>query len=261
MNPWDDASSWEGDGVRREVFLFASGTDELYGSMYGSVEPRAEIRLVICTGWGHDFIQLNELNHLIALGVSRLGGAALLFHPPGLGDSTGSMRTLTVQAHAAAALDAAAEAARRTGLEGWGFVGVKLGASSAVLAAVQAEASLLAMIDPALDLPSHFEQLRRRARRLALGQMDDRTLFGHPLPEAAEFDLPARSPLEALGGFAGRSGIIRWSHPPTREFPEGPEAVVVPGSFSNPPGPKEQVTLSAAAVQWIGAPIGAEAAR
>jgi hypothetical protein len=261
MNPWDDASSWEGDGVRREVFLFASGSDQLYGSMYASIAPRAAIRLVICTGWGHDFIQLNELNHMIGLGVARLGGAALLFHPSGLGDSTGSMRTLTVQGHAAAALDAAAESARRTGLDGWGFVGVKLGAASAVLAAAQAGSNILALVDPVLDLPPHFEELRRRARRLALGRTGELTLFGHPLPDGAEADLPAPSPLEVLRDFGGRAGIIRWSQPAPKSLPEDVETVVVPGSFSTPPGPKEQTTLAAATVTWIGAPVTAGVGR
>ncbi|HJP66943.1 MAG TPA: hypothetical protein VKA30_11650 [Actinomycetota bacterium] len=229
--------------------------------MYASIEPRAAIRLVICTGWGHDFIQLNELNHMIALGVARLGGAALLVHPPGLGDSTGSLRTLTVQGHAAAARDAAAEAARRTGLDGWGFVGVKLGAAAAALASADAGADLLAMVDPVIDLPSHFEELRRRARRLALGRPGELTLFGHPLPEGAEADLPSTSPAEALGRFAGRAGIIRWSQPAAKGLPEDIETVVVPGSFSTPPGPKEQTTLSAAAVTWIGAPVTAGVGR
>jgi hypothetical protein len=251
MNPWGDASRWEGHGVRREVFFFDSGTDRLFGSLYAAAEPKLDVRLVICTGWGHELLQLNDLGHALALGISRAGGAALLFHPPGHGDSTGSMGDLTIDRHVAAAKDAAAEGARRVGLDGWDFAGVRIGASVAVLAADPFHARFLALIDPALDPASHFEMLQRKARRLALGRPGELTLFGHPLPVRAASELPEPTPLDVLGRLERRAAVVRFANPHVEGIPAGIEQVVLPGRFSTPPGPKEQARLAAAAAEWI----------
>jgi hypothetical protein len=251
MNPWADASRWEGYGVRREVFFFQSGTERLYGSLYAAAEPELDLRLVICTGWGHDLLHLNDLGHSLALGVSRAGGAALLFHPPGHGDSTGSMEDITIERHVAAAKDAAAEGARRVGVGGWDFAGVRIGASIAVLASDPSQARLLALIDPALDPASHFQMLQRKARRLALGRPGELTLFGHPLPVRAAAELPDPAPLEVLGRLERRAAVVRFANPRAEGIPAGVEQIVLPGRFSTPPGPKEQARLGAAAVQWI----------
>jgi pimeloyl-ACP methyl ester carboxylesterase len=193
---------------------------------------------------------MNELGHAVALGISQAGGTALLFHPPGHGDSTGSIADLTIDRHVAAAHDAAAEGARRVDANRWDFAGLRIGASVAVLASVRSDARLLTLIDPALDPASHFEGLQRKARRLALGRAGELTLFGHPLPDRAAGELPTPAPLEALEGFEGRGAVVRYAQPPV-EIPSGFEEVVLPGKFSTPPGPKEQARLASAAVEWI----------
>ncbi|HEX9236520.1 MAG TPA: hypothetical protein VF972_09605 [Actinomycetota bacterium] len=251
MNPWADASSWEGDGLRRHVFFFNSGTERLYGSLYAAIDARTDVRLVICTGWGHDMLQLNDLDHHLALGIARLGGAAVLFHPPGHGDSTGSIADLTVQQHVAAALDAGEVAAKVVGSDGWSFCGVRIGAAVAALASLDGGGRLLPMIEPVLDLPRHFEALRRRARRVSLGRGDDDILFGHPLPTRAETTPPGRDPAEGVSRFPGPAAAIRFSDSPAEVLPEGLDVVEVPGRFSNPPGPREQATMASAAVRWI----------
>ncbi len=243
--------------MRREVFFFHSGADRLYGSLYAATEPGLDVRLVFCTGWGHDLLQLNELGHAVALGVSRAGGAALLFHPPGHGDNPGSIEDITIDRHVAAARAAAAEGSRRVGDGGWDFAGLRIGASVAALASVQSDARLLTLIDPALDPATHFEGLRRRARRLALGRAGELTLFGHPLPERAASELPAPSPMEVLDRFEGRVGVTRFAQPPN-DIPDDIEQVVLPGKFSTPPGPKEQARLASAAVEWICSSLMAE---
>jgi pimeloyl-ACP methyl ester carboxylesterase len=245
--------------VRREVFFFASGSDRLYGSLYAAAEPHLDVRLVFCTGWGHDLLHLNELGHAVALGVCRAGGTALLFHPPGHGDSTGRSEDLTIERHVAAATDAAAEGARRIGEERWDFAGLRIGASVAVLAAVRSGARLLTLIDPALDPTAYFEGLHRRARRLALGRAGELTLLGHPLPERAASEHLSPTPLEALDRFVGRGAVVRFAQPPAAT-PGGLDEVVLAGKFSTPPGPKEQARLAAAAVEWISASAMAEVA-
>jgi hypothetical protein len=251
MNPWKDASSWEGDGLRREVFLFDSGPDRLYGSLYAASPLRLDVRLVICIGWGHDMLQLNDLGHELALGISEGGGAALLFHPAGHGDSSGSIGDVTVQGVVAAALDAAAEGARILGPGAWDFAGIRIGASVAALAAARAGGRMLPLILPALDLPAHFHELRRRAKRLSLGREGIPMLFGHPLPERADQELPQPSPSEALSSFGGRAVAIRFSSVPAEPLPAGVEEIVLPGKLSTPPGPKEQARLADAAAQWV----------
>ena len=250
MNSWETASRWEGDGIRREVFLFPSGKERLYGSLYAATEPTVDIRLVVCSGWGHELLQLNELGHAIALGVARLGGAGILFHPTGHGDSSGSISDLTVAGNVASALDAMAEGARRMEGGTWAFAGVRTGGAVAVLAARAAGARVLALVDPALDPAGHFQMLRRRATRMSLGR-NPTTLFGHPLPEPGAEDLDAPSPLEVLAQFEGRAAVIRFAHSQVDPVPGPVEDVVVPGRFSIPPGPNEQRVLASAAVRWI----------
>jgi pimeloyl-ACP methyl ester carboxylesterase len=250
MNPWNDASSWEGDGFRREVFFFDFGSDRLYASLYAASPLRLDARLVICTGWGHDLLQLNDLAHELALGVAEEGGAALLFHPPGHGDSSGSIDDITVQGVVAAALAAAAEGARLLGARPWDFAGIRIGASVAAMAAAEAGGRMLPLVLPALDLPAYFQELRRRAKRLSLGREGTPMLFGHPLP-GAEQELPATSPMDVLASFGGRSAAIRYSNTPTEPLPEGVDEIVLPGRLSTPPGPREQARLAKAAAKWV----------
>jgi hypothetical protein len=257
---WADSSQWEGHGVRREVFFFDSAADRLYGSLYAAVDPHLDVRIVICTGWGHELLQLNDLAHAVALGVARQGGAALLFHPPGHGDSTGSIEDLTIGRNLEATVDALSEGTRRVGSGGWGFAGIRTGASVAALAADPADPRQVALIDPALDPAAHFESLERKARRLALGRTGELTLFGHPLPAPAGRELPDPTPLEALARFPGPAAVIRFASPTPDAVPSRGDQVVLPGKFSTPPGPKEQARLAEAAVEWITTSVAAKVA-
>jgi hypothetical protein len=252
MNPWASLSLWQGDGVRRELFNFNSGPDELYGSLYAAMEPERDLRLVICPGWGFDFFQMNDLMHALALGIARLGGAAVLFHPPGHGDSRGSIEDLTIDRNVAAALDAAGEAGRRLGGDAWDFGGIRIGAAVAALAADSAGGRLLPLIDPVLDLATHFEAITRRAKRLSLGRTDVLSLFGHPLPKRAMAELPGRSPKQVVAAFGGLAATLHFAGDVVEDgLGERVEDVAVPGAFSNPAKLQEQETLADAALQWI----------
>jgi hypothetical protein len=252
MNPWANLSLWQGDGVRRVLFNFNSGPDALYGSLYAAMEPERDLRLVICPGWGFDFFQMNDLMHALALGVARLGGAAVLFHPPGHGDSRGSIEELTVDRNVAAAIDAAAEGQRHAGGDTWDFAGIRIGAAVASLAAASASGRLLPLIDPVLDLPVHFEAITRRAKRLSLGRPDAPSLFGHPLPKRAMAELPARSPREAVSAFGGVAATIHFADDVVeRDLGDRVEDVSIPGKLSNPAKLEEQEALADAALQWI----------
>ena len=252
MNPWANLSLWQGNGVRRELFNFNSGKEQLYGSLYAAMDPSRDLRMVVCPGWGFDFFQMNDLMHALALGIARLGGAAVLLHPPGHGDSRGSIEDLTVDRNVAAALDAAGEAGGRIGGDTWDFGGIRIGAAVAALAADSVGGRLLPLIDPVLDLPSHFEAITRRAKRLSLGRTDAPSLFGHPLPKRAMAELPARSPKEVVAEFGGLAAAIHFADDVVEhDLGDRVEHVQVPGKFSNPAKLGEQETLAEAALGWI----------
>jgi pimeloyl-ACP methyl ester carboxylesterase len=251
VNPWASTSSWQGDGVRRQLFFVSSGADRVYASLYAATNPQLDLRLLICPGWGFDMFQFNDLMHSMALGVARLGGAAALFHPPGHGDSTGDMAQLTVPRNVEVVQDLAAEVDTLVPGAGWGLAGIRIGASVAALSAEALGGDLLALIEPALDLPSHFEEVERRAKRLSLGRGGEPSLFGHPLTRRAAEELPQTTPANVLTGFAGLAAIIGYGDPQAPSGAGQVSRVAVPGKLSNPAKLEEQKALASATVTWI----------
>ncbi len=237
--------------MRRQLFFVSSGADRVYASLYAPTDPQLDLRLLICPGWGFDMFQFNDLMHSLALGVARLGGAATLFHPPGHGDSTGSMADLTVQRNVEVVEDLAAEVDALVPGSGWGLAGIRIGAAVAALSVGAIGGGLLALIEPALDLPSHFEELERRARRLSLGRGGEPSLFGHPLTRRAAQELPRTAPSEVLARFTGRAAVIGYGDPQPPAGAGRVSRVTVPGKLGNPAKLEEQRALASAAVAWL----------
>ena len=229
---WSEATTWSGEGLRREVFFFSSRGVDLFASCYAAAEPTLPFGLVLCPSWGMEADNSNQMAHALALGTARLGGAGLVYHYPGYGDSHGDPRTLTFDALTDAGADAADQAAaRHPGLD-WVVGGFRLGAAIACVVAQRRNASGLLLVQPALRPGAYFADLVARARRAALGRpASDDMVFGYPLPEslvesAAAADTAA---LSALAQFQGRGAVVSHVEPaPAEPPPAGLDQVDVP---------------------------------
>jgi alpha-beta hydrolase superfamily lysophospholipase len=217
---WSDASTWTGEGLRREVFFFESSGIELYGSIYAPLST-PHLGVVFCNSWGIEGDQGSRLAHPLALAVAAGGGVAALFHYPGFGDSRGDVGEATMGRFADAARDAVGEASRRhPGLD-WMLAGLMLGASVASLAVGRdADVGELLFVQPLLRPGRYFARLRRASRssigRAASGGPSGSAYaFGYPLPDSMLASAPAADSAveEELAAFAGAGTIVRHQQP------------------------------------------------
>jgi pimeloyl-ACP methyl ester carboxylesterase len=232
---WSDAAVWADDDLHREVFFFEAGGEELFGSLYASKHRSRAVGLVLCSSWGIEAHRMCRVTDALARKAAQLGGAALLFHYPGYGDSTGLPERNTIESLVAAGVAAAAEASGRQPELTWGFAGVRLGASVAALAQRAAGMRHLLLIQPALDPKRYFEEMLANASRAMLGRgRGSKVAFGYPVPEAilhhpsVAFDVSRE-----LSEFDGERAVTVQYRTPTIEEPalERFERVTVSGKW------------------------------
>jgi alpha-beta hydrolase superfamily lysophospholipase len=218
MSKWDDAAAWAGDGLRREVFYFGPDEARLYGSLYSAESPSRSDGVLICASWGYEADRTERLAHRIALTAARLGGAGMIFHYPGYGDSHGeALAEATLDSLAQAAALALTEASQRRPQLAWFPAGLMVGSAIACLAQRLAPAvGRLLLVQPSLSPSAYFATLAKSAQRVSLGPGRIAEMsFAYPLPRAIlaagpGADLPVR---EALSEFAGDGTVIRCAKP------------------------------------------------
>jgi hypothetical protein len=259
---WGDTGSWVGDDLRREVFFFASGGEQLYGSIYAPAAPPTGAGVAICNSWGYEANQADQPMQRLALERARAGGVGLIFHYPGFGDSQGDLAAASMEALARAAVDAVEEGSRRLPGMRWTLAGLMLGASVAALAASPAAVDRLLLIQPALRPSIYFARLERSAKRAAV-RVPARAgnAYGYPVPRrilegGATSDAAVAG---ALGEFGGEGVVVRYAEPAADEaVPAGFEDVVVPGTWRF--GARQRADLALAAERWMRG-VDREAAR
>jgi alpha/beta superfamily hydrolase len=268
MTPWSNAGVWVGDGLRREVFFFRSRDVDLYGSLFVSAEPSRPFGVVACGSWGVEADRSDALLRSVALAMARLGGAGLVFHYPGYGDSFGDLDEVDLPDLTEAAGDAVAEAARRCPDMTWILAGFMFGASIACLGQRQSAAAQLLLVQPSLRPGSYFRWLADRPRPLALGAPGAETMeaggapgmaYGYPVPRrilarAADADAEVQA---ALAAFQGEATIVEHegAEVPGLEL-ERFQRVVVPGRWRF--GSRKNPRLAAAVAEWLDRRTGVE---
>lgn len=265
VSHWDEMGTWEGAGLRREVFFFPSAGAEIYGSIYAPASPApASPGVVLCNSWGYEASVGGRTMHQLSLATAQAGGVALNFHCPGFGDSQGDPQTTTMEEMSLAAADAAGEASRRYPGRRWILAGLRLGASVAALAAARRpDVEHLLLIQPALRPGHYFDRLERASKR-ALGSGAPPPApgfaYGYPLaPAMLESATPADAAVAAaLAGFEGRGAVVKHEAPATPdEAPERFERVIAPGPWRF--AAKDDPSLVESAATWIGRHVqGAE---
>lgn len=204
---WSDSTTWTDDGVSREVFFFESGREELFASLYASTRPKKRrAGLVICASWGIEAHRMGTLAEALAHKAANHRGAALVFHYPGFGDSSGRPESITMEDLVAAAVDASVEARSRQPRLAWGFAGIRLGAYVAARARRRTGAGHLLLVQPVFDPARYFAEMLDKSRRATLGRANRGFAFGYPIPRAI---LSSASPLtrDELGDLAGAEAV------------------------------------------------------
>ncbi|HEU5142039.1 MAG TPA: hypothetical protein VFU04_02665 [Solirubrobacterales bacterium] len=263
MSQWDESSTWEGHGLRREVFFFSSRDVQLYGSLFVASEPSRPFGLLACGSWGVDADRTDALLRSAALAMAKLGGAGLVFHYPGYGDSYGDLAEVDLDDLRDAAVDAASEAARRCPELDWILAGFMFGGSVASLARSHTAGEQLLLVQPALRPGSYFRTLAKRSEPLAPGPTPREMMtsgstpgmaYGYPVParvreRADEADAEVAA---ALAGFDGEGTAIGY---PLREreepepLPERFGRIEVPGRWYF--GAENHPRLAAAVAAWL----------
>ncbi|HEX3174208.1 MAG TPA: hypothetical protein VHQ43_08325 [Solirubrobacterales bacterium] len=256
MRTWEDAATWRGAGLRREVFFFGPAEAPLYGSLYSAEPLRGGPGVLVCASWGYEADRTARLSHYVALSAARGGGAGMVFHYPGYGDSHGpSLAETTLDALADAAASALEEGARRCPQLAWFPAGLMVGAAVACLAqrVSPVAANRLLLVQPALSPEAYFARLAKSTQRVTLGPGRIRDMsFAYPLPAKILAAGPQAdaSLHEALAAFDGDGAVVRCARPPLdAPVPPGLEELVVDGSWRF--GTQDYPALEHGVGEWL----------
>ncbi|MBZ0278144.1 MAG: SDR family NAD(P)-dependent oxidoreductase [Anaerolineae bacterium] len=146
----------------REVPLyFGDGDQSLFGMYYlPETDEQPDRGVLICPPWGQEYIRAHRANHQLAIRLSNVGFPVLRFDYTGTGDSAGDDEANTISQSIADILRAVDELRVRSGVREVVLVGLRLGASLAVLAAQQlADVSHLVLWDPVVNGDAYLEDL------------------------------------------------------------------------------------------------------
>ena len=251
---WQEAGTWSGEGIRREAWFFSSGSDHLYASLYAAEEQQLDVGLVVCPSWGWELAHQLDLCHDLARSLARFGGAGLVYHPPGHGDSTGETESVTMERLVGAAVDAVAAAAARRREFAWRFAGIRLGAAVAIVAGQRLDHDLVALIQPALNAHAYFQEALRTGRRASLGAgASDGAVFGHSVGEAILSSASEVDVAGALRRFGGRGLVLKGESSPPSESASiaGLDTIMLSRPWRLHPRARDRSELVGAALRWL----------
>lgn len=223
----------------------------IYAALYA--DPRAHagaIRLLACPAWHGEGDYWFEAAHRLAAGVAVDGGAGIVFHWPGHGESDGDPRELTMEELVAAGIGAADELLTRCGVGPLAVAGVRVGAVPAVLVARGREADTLLLVEPDLEPDVHFAAIERSARRTSLGRpLPPDWAAARFVPRLLRATPPPLGPLPTGSTGPGRCGVVRYeaSDPFDRA---GVDEMTVPGTRRRR-SPDHHAALCRRGVAWL----------
>lgn len=145
-----------------EPFFFGPQGRPLFGC-YHEPEgwPAREQGVLICYPFGQEYIRSHRACHHLAAQVARAGFPALRFDYSGSGDSWGEADEVDLDQWRADLRLAAAELRARSGVDQVVLVGLRLGASLALLAAPQtADLAGMVLWEPVVHGRAYLDELR-----------------------------------------------------------------------------------------------------
>jgi hypothetical protein len=221
--------------VHHESLFFESNGERLYGTLYSPVSGPPRLGVVLCPAWASEGLALHGWCHRTARDLAASGIATIIPHWPGTLDSEGDPCLLTFDRLVEAGADAAATAAHRCDISGWGAIGVGIGAAVAAILAPSLGASRLVLAQPAFDPEAYFASAERRFRRASLGATPNSDwAFSHPIPPGLRSPREASRVAVALSSFSGKGAIVRYRLPDGDPAPAGFSVVTVRGNWNRP---------------------------
>jgi pimeloyl-ACP methyl ester carboxylesterase len=146
-----------------EPFLF--GEPALYGCLHPGTDSLRGV--VVCQPFGHEYVTFHRAARQLATQLARGGLPTLRFDYSGTGDSAGRLadaRLADWTADVGRAIDSLRE---RAGVERVALVGVRLGATLALLAARdRSDIEALVLWDPVIWGRAYLRELARDTRRM-----------------------------------------------------------------------------------------------
>jgi exosortase A-associated hydrolase 2 len=145
-----------------ETFFFGRAESPLFGVYHAPLSAAdRELGIVVCAPLGREYTKAHRALRQLALRLARLGFHVLRFDYRGCGDSSGEPVDVDLARWAQDVGVAADELLDRTGLVKVGLVGLRLGATLALLSARQRrDVEALVLWEPVLDGRRHLEELR-----------------------------------------------------------------------------------------------------
>lgn len=136
---------------------------QLFGLFHPSGEPSGKA-VLLCPPFGLEAIRTHRLYRVLAERLVRAGHAVLRFDYRGTGDSAGDDTDGTLTGWCEDLLAAHAELVRRSAATQVTWIGLRLGASLAVMAAAKVQAGLRRVVacEPIVDGAEYLAKLRER---------------------------------------------------------------------------------------------------
>lgn len=145
-----------------QAFHFGSPDRRLFGLFHPAETPSAPRRaILLCLPMGQEAVRSHRLFRVLAQRLARAGLAVLRFDPFGSGDADGDDTQLELEGWAADVQTAARELQRRAPGAALWWIGARLGATAACLAARDAvgEVQGLVLCEPVFDGRAYGREL------------------------------------------------------------------------------------------------------
>ncbi|HEX9189254.1 MAG TPA: alpha/beta hydrolase [Vicinamibacteria bacterium] len=222
-------------------FYFGRSSRPLYGVLHEARGARRGPGVVLCPPFGQEALRAHRSLRELASRLAEAGRPALRFDYGGSGDSAGEPEDARLDGWVEDALAAVEEMKEATGEEQVALLGLRLGASVALIAARRAGGvEALVLWEPVVDGVRHLAELRAAHAawmhdHAPLASLRPDEVLGFPLPRALADDLallqldgpgplPAGRTLVVAGEDGGRP--LPWAGAPGVEAREVPPAPV-----------------------------------
>lgn len=139
--------------------FFGSSRRPLYGVYHPARGRARRTAVVLCPPFGQEHLRAHRCLRELATRLAEAGYHTLRFDLQGTGDSAGDLREATLEGWVEDVRAAASEVREASGGQGIALVGLRLGASLAVLAAAHERPDALVLWDVVVEGPPYLTEL------------------------------------------------------------------------------------------------------
>ncbi len=169
---------------------FGDSKRPLYG-VYHAPASRSGRAVLLCNPFGEEAVRAFRIYRRLAEELAARGAHVLRFDYFGTGDSAGDCREASLSGFAESIIEAQAELLDMSGARECVFVGLRLGASAALMAAARAQPkpTVLVLWDPVVSGAQYLAELRAGHEAAVRLQTGSAPAAAEPISEALGFAL------------------------------------------------------------------------